>query len=217
MKKELFKEAQKLRRDGHSFREISEILKISKSTASLWVRSEEMTAKGYKRLGKLIESAKLKSKLVRLEKSSKYWYNLDRNCLVLKDGHKYSRNDLKVFLALLYWCEGSKTQKKLAFINSDPKLMSSYLTLLRSTFSIDEKKFRAFLHLHDYHNRKEMIAFWSGVTHIPGDKIHIYNKKNTGIRKKINYKGCISVTYNDYRIFDEIMLIVERFSNFFKK
>jgi len=39
----------------------------------------------------------------------------------------------------------------------------------------------------------------------------IYNKKNTGIQKKAGYRGCIAVCYGDYRIFDEMMLIIKRF------
>ena len=141
---------------------------------------------------------------------------LDKDCSVLRNNKKYSRNDLKMFLALLYWGEGAKTDKRLAFINSDPKLIKTYLSLLRAAFDIKEEKLIAWLHLHSYHNRSEMITFWSGVTGIDKNQINIYNKKNTGIRKKDGYLGCISVNYYNYKIFDEIMLIIKRFSKLVK-
>ena len=102
----------------------------------------------------------------------------------------------------------------MAFINSDPKLIKTYLSLLRSAFDIKEEKLIAWLHLHSYHDRPEMLTFWSKVTGIDKNRINIYNKKNTAIRKKDGYKGCISIRYGNYMIFDEIMLIIKRFSKF---
>jgi len=95
-------------------------------------------------------------------------------------------------------------------------LIKTYLSLLRAAFDIKEEKLIAWLHLHSYHNRSEMITFWSGVTGIDKNQINIYNKKNTGIRKKDGYLGCISVNYYNYKIFDEIMLIIKRFSKLVK-
>jgi len=35
---------------------------------------------------------------------------------------------------------------------------------MRFSFKLDERKFRAMLHLHDYHNEKKIMIFWSDLT-----------------------------------------------------
>ena len=216
MKQRLLQKAKKLRQSGHSFREISEILNISKSTASLWTRQEKITVKGKKRLNNLVESANLKSRLLMLEKKIKYLGDLDRGCNVLKDERKYNRNDYKVFLALLYWGEGSKRDELVNFVNSDPKLIKSFLKLFRNSFVLDENKFRCWLHLHSYHNQSEMIKFWSKITSIDKKQFSIYNKHNSGANIREGYKGCLSIRYGNKKFLDEILLIIDRFAEYMK-
>ncbi len=216
MKKDLKEKARKLRKSGRSFREISEDLGISKSTASLWARNEKMTKQGRIRFHNLLELSKVKSRNVIFQKKKECLEKLEKDCTVLKNKYKYNRDEIKVFLALLYWGEGSKTRRRFSFINSDPEMISVYLSLLRLSFNIKEEKLSAWLHLHDYHDREKMIKFWSKITGIDKKRINIYNKKNSGIRKKNGYKGCINIRYGDYKLFDETMLIIERFIRQFK-
>ena len=211
MSKELKEKAKILRVQGYSFREISESLLISKSTASLWTRNQKMSSQGKKRFNNLIISSSLKASKNIFDKREKYLKELENNCDVLKNKKRLTKIEAKMFLALLYWCEGSKTERLVNFTNSDPDMISVYLELLRKAFTIKEEKLYAWLHLHDYHDRKESISFWSKITGIDKKLIHVYNKKNTGLRKKEDYKGCISVRYGDYKIFDELMLIIKRF------
>jgi len=211
MKSELHQKADKLRKSGYSFREISEELGVSKSTASLWTRRDKMTSRGKIRLHNLLVFSQIKARKILLDKQEQHFKDLEANCRVLKNGRQYKKDDYKLFLALLYWGEGSKTNRRLSLINSDPEMVRIYLKLLRAAFDIREEKLSALLHLHDYHNRPEMLAFWSKVTGIDKKRISIYNKKNTGIQKKAGYRGCIAVCYGDYRIFDEMMLIIKRF------
>lgn len=104
-----------------------------------------------------------------------------------------------MFLALLYWGEGGKTNNIFRFTNSDPEMIKSFSHLLRKSFIINEDKFRARLHLHEYHNREEMIIFWSEITGIEKNRFSIYNKPHTGINKKPGYRGCLTVNYGDVK------------------
>ncbi|MHB8904396.1 MAG: hypothetical protein ACYC40_04855 [Patescibacteria group bacterium] len=211
MTKKIIEKAKNLRRSGYSFREISELLNVAKSTVSLWARKEIISESGKKRMHNLIIFSQIKARKILFDKQEKYYKDLDNKCSVLKNGGKYKKDDLKIFLALIYWAEGTKTKKNLGFTNSDPDMIKIYLKLLRASFDIKEEKLSAWLHLHDYHNRQEMIDFWSKITGIDKKRISIYNKEHSGKQKKEGYKGCISVRYGDYRIFDEIMLIIKRF------
>lgn len=214
MKIELKNKARSLRCKGYSIKEISEILSISKSTTSICVRKEKISIQGQKRLHNLSVFGGMKARKKLLDKQERWLADLENSCGALRNGNKYSLNDLKIFLSLLYWGEGAKTERRVVFTNSDHKMVKVFLDLLRKSFKTDLEKFSATLHLHDYHNRKLMTEFWSSVTGIDKKRISIYNKMNSSVRKKADYKGCISVRYGDYKIHDEIMLIIKRFSNF---
>ncbi len=211
VKKDIFLNATKLRKSGHSFREISEQLKISKSTASLWTSGQIVSDKGKKRLIWLSTKGREKSNAMSREKKINRIRRIAENCSVLAKKKIFSKDDLKLMLSLLYWCEGGKTDRRVTFINSDNQLIKLFLRLLRKSFIINENKLKALLHLHEYHNIAEMLEYWSKITGIKSENISVYNKKNSGKRKKEGYKGCISIRYGDSNVLDEIMLIIKRF------
>ncbi len=140
MKKEIKKQAKILRKKGRSFREISEICAISKSTASLWCRNETLNKKARERIKNLGDVGREKGKVTAREKRVKELELIDKNCSVLRN-KKYSIDDYKLFLALLYWGEGGKTKNRFRFTNSDSEMMKSFLYLLRKAFIINEKNF----------------------------------------------------------------------------
>lgn len=211
IKNDLFPRAVKMRQSGHSLKEISERLKISKSTASLWMKKQKINSAGRERLSNLIIKGREKSKIVLREKKKNRIKQIAKECSVLVKKKSFKKDELKLMLSLLYWCEGSKTDRRVIFINSDPNLIRSFLKLLRKSFSINENKMKAVLHLHEYHDKKIMLEYWAKITSIKQKNITIYNKKNSGKRKRDNYKGCISVRYGDSKVLDEIMLIIKRF------
>ncbi|HNV12963.1 MAG TPA: hypothetical protein PK686_03770 [bacterium] len=210
MKKDLKYKAKKLRAKGYSFREISEVLKVSKSTASLWTRNLDLNINAKNRLNNLEIVGRKKAIITIKKKKKEELLEINNNCNVLRD-KKYDRDDYKLFLALLYWGEGAKTNGSLKFINSDSRMIRIFLFLLRKSFSIDENKLSACIHLHEYHDKEEMINFWSQVSGIGENKFYVYNKPHTGINKKLGYKGCLSVYYGDVKIFKEIFIIIQRF------
>jgi hypothetical protein len=217
MKKNFFlKQAEEYRKSGYSFNEISKMFRVSKSTASLWLRNVSLTKKGKERLKKLSDQGRKKSVITNKRKREEIFKIVEKNCTVLR-GKKYGKNDFKLFLALLYWGEGSKTGRKVSFMNSDPLMIKTYLFLLRKAFAINENKLRLVIHIHSYHKEDEIIYFWSKITAVKKDKIYLYRKENSGKNIKKDYKGCVSVNYCDVNIFNEILLIIKRFSDKFLK
>lgn len=205
-----------LRKKGFSLREISGKLKISKSTASLWLRDVELLQNAKERINNLGISGRRKAQqTVRKRIASEdgriisaVRKNVDK-CTLL------SRDDLKIICALLYWCEGGKTEKaQLTFINSDPKLVRYFVDTLRKAFDIDEKRFRVLMHVHGYHNIEKQIKFWSEITGISKEQFtKPYRKPNTGKRIKKNYQGCVSVRYYGREIRQEMMFLIKEIYN----
>ena len=69
---------------------------------------------------------------------------------------------------------------------------------IRRGFALQEKKFRAIVHLHGYHDDQQQKIFWSKIAGIPLSQFSkSYQKQNTGKRKRENYQGCLSIRYND--------------------
>lgn len=208
----LRKQARRLRRQGYSFNEMSRLLNVAKSTVSSWTRSVPLSDKARLRIRDLGDKGRKKGIETNRRKQVLILKKINDNCGALIN-KKYGPDDYKLFLALLYWGEGAKTEHRLNFINSDPDMIRMYLWLLRKSFSIKEERLKGLLHLHEYHNREEMIDFWSKITGIPKNNFSIYNKPHTGINKKPGYKDCLSIRYGDSRMIKEIFIIIERFKN----
>ncbi len=203
-------EALKLRKEGHSLGEISKKLGVSKSTASLWTKDVELTLNGKLRVE---ERRKLnmdkghnilrQMKLERLLKAEKA---AEKIISKIKD-----TPDINIcILSMIYQCEGVKDGRTVCFVNSDPTMVKVFIRLLRKSFTIDENKLRALVHLHDYHNEIKMINFWSDITDIPGDRFYkSFKKQSNHLYKKENYMGCIHIYYHDAHVTRVILAVAK--------
>lgn len=197
MKKEEKIRAIALRKDGYSISEIADLTGVSKSSVSTWVRGVVLDRAARERIEYLKKKGRLKShKTLRARKKQ-------RKKDALRRAQQLLGSENKVLCAMLCWCEGAKDEDRssLAFTNSDPLLVSTFLSLLRHHFEIDESKFRVCLHIHEYHNFDDQILFWSTVTNIPRSQfIKPFRKEHTGIRRRANYQGCVNIRYHDVQL-----------------
>ena len=203
--------AQKLRREGFSIREIAQKLKISKSTASLWVKEVKISKKGLQRIQKRKQMSRLKAKETKALKRQRMLEELRKEANNFLTKVQLDKNHFKILCAILLYCEGGKdAQAGISFINSDPALIKSFLFLLRNSFSLDERKFRAILHLHKYHSVRKQTLFWSKITKIPPSQFtKPYLKSNTGKRIKENYPGCLKIKYYDAALARQLLILAE--------
>jgi len=213
MKKDTkIKKATELRKRGFSFREISEKLHIAKSTTSLWLRNIEISQLGKKRISKLGDDGRKKGIKTNLRRRSLESSDIQLKVKKYFSGISYSKFNPKIACALLYWGEGTKYigNKAVSFTNADPEMIKFFLNTFRKSFDLDESRFRALIHLHEYHNVKKQTNFWSSITKIPETQFNkSYLKKNTGKNKKKDYPGCISIRYSDIKIYKELMFILK--------
>ncbi len=204
-------ESFQLRKKGYSIMAISKELGIAKSTASLWVRNVKLDTEAITTLSKNQKIGRQKginSRQLRLSRAYNSIQNIVTNDLSNKDLDILTK---RLLCSFLYWCEGSKARSELRITNSDPKLITVFLRLFRESFYLDESKFAATLHLHEYHDKNERLLFWSNLTKIPKNRIGIYNKPNTGKRKKKDYPGCIAIHYYDVKMYDILTAYYTKF------
>lgn len=207
VKTEIKKQAIYLRKNGYSLSKISGILNISKSTCSIWLKNVVLD----KRAKQLIHNTEISARAKAIQTRSER--RKERDSLLFKNAEKIvnetpDRTGLnKIFCGLLYAAEGEKNSGRIAFTNSDPDLVRTFLILLRKSYTINEHKFYAMLHLHPYHDINKQQLFWAKVTGISKNKMYIFKKKKSKTARKVDYQGCISIRYCDVNIAKEIEFI----------
>lgn len=204
----------KLRKKGYSIKEVAKKMKIAKSTSSLWLRNVVLNKKAEQRLEKRRIYGQYKAhqtqKLKRIQKRMMY----EKRALDLLRHNHFSNCTNKLLCALLYWAEGAKDNSHVHFVNSDPKMITTFLELLRCSFAIQEEKFRACLHVHEYHNEPELKKAWSKFTKIPISQFNkSYKKPHTKKRKRPGYMGCLALRYYDRKIALELSSLYNMYSS----
>jgi len=127
-------------------------------------------------------------------------------------------SELKVAGAMLYWAEGYKGNEKnpadrIDFTNSDPDMISVFITFLRTVFKLDEKKFRILLYAYSDQNIDELIVFWSLHTRIPKEQFtKPYVRKDFRVGgRKMKY-GLVHIRYYDRRLLSELKKMIHSYS-----
>ena len=203
-----------LRKKGASYKKIAKELSLSPSTVWLYAHDTSITQDG-------IEKIK-KNRQFDYHKLSMYWKNKRQEKEILSNNHALEvikclkRNGCfyKICCALLFWCEGTKNYRDgVRFTNSDPLLMQTFLALFRKSFNLDEKRFRALMHLHSYHNELKQLNFWSQITKIPKSQfLKTFWKNSKHQKTRVDYEGCLSLRYNDSNIAKQLHSFYKTFA-----
>lgn len=187
-----------LRKKGFSLSEISDTLHVAKSSASIWVKDVLLSKQAKQEIEKKRGAARERAAITHRKKVDSKLADADIYGREVVKRAAINADTARLLCAIMYWCEGTKIRRSeiLGFTNSDPLVIASFLRLLRAGFSIDEKKLRMTLHVHDYHDTDTQLRFWSKVTTIPLSQFHRpYRKPHTGIQTREGYQGCVSVRY----------------------
>ena len=192
---DIVKQARDLRLKGYSAQAIGKKLGVSEMSVLRWCFDIPSTNRTHlKSLAKLNESKNKSSGLV-----GKIKLNQDFS---------------KIFASLMYWCEGSKypASNIVAFANSDPNLIKTFLKFFRKGFSPTEEKFRIQLQLHDTQDYIKIRNYWVKFLKISPELFYKPTVTSPGKRRKRkNYLGTCTIRYNDVKLLMEIMGIYESF------
>lgn len=198
---EIRERARELRRAGFTFSEIiAELGAIPRATLSYWVSDVKLTIEQQARIKqKELEGSAKGRTLAILTKRSQKQKSLERanrKALPIAKRLALDRDALHLMAASLYVGEGAKRDDHLAFANSDPLVIKTWVTLLRNNFEIDERKFACQLMLSVGMPEQDLMQFWSNLTAIPLKRFHKSSiKPNPGKIRRENYKGVCMVRY----------------------
>lgn len=209
-----------LRKQEMSYSQIKKILKVSKSTLSVWLRNSPLSKQRIRELRdwneQRIERCR-ETKRKKKEKRLKQFYQEQRKLIFPLSKREY-------FLAglFLYWGEGYKSQlTKLSISNTDPSIIKFFINWLIKSLKIPKEKLRVQLHLYKDMDIEDKINFWSKMLKIPLSQFtKPYIKKTLSIR--INHKGgfgqgTCNVSVGNARLSEKIIMALEAISNKYKK
>jgi len=204
--------AQELRKQGLSYREILQAIHVSKSTISLWCKDIQLTKKQQLRLLNKKQFGQKKGSLAAAENKRNDRIERTKNIRILakKDVGEIIKRDKFMAGIALYAAEGTKADGKVAFANSDPKLIKFMMNWFLTFAKIPIEKIRGAIWLHEGLSESKSKKFWAKLTGIPKNQFHktyIAKIKNESlkIRKNIHQYGIFSIRFSNSAIHRKIM------------
>ncbi|MGB4076088.1 MAG: hypothetical protein WBK28_00070 [Minisyncoccia bacterium] len=195
-------EAIEMRKDGKSYRQIRDKLRIPLSTISEWFSGEEWSLKIRQ---KLTAAAEIESTIRIVELDRVRGEHLKQ---AYEEARKEARQELEtlrynpLFIAgiMLYWGEGDKlTNGQTRLSNSDPELIRLYVEFLRKACRIPESKIKGSLLIYPDIDRESNLRFWSFASGIPisrfSKSVLINGKHET---RRLRYGVCSILVLSTY-------------------
>lgn len=198
-----------LRKQGHSVKEISEMLSAAKGSVSTWVRDIVLTPQQKLRLKNKNHSPEIvaKRRATRLKNES------DKKALRIaeaaKEIRKIDRDMLTMIGIGLYWGEGAKRTKGMARIsNSDPAIIKMSMRFFREICGVQESRFRGHIHVHSPDVVKKSEKYWSDITGVPMSQFFktyaLKSKSSKNLRQTLPY-GTLDIGVGDTQLLLRIL------------
>jgi len=176
-----------LRKQGMSYSQIKKILKLSKSTLSVWLKDYPLPKQRIRELRDWNEQRKERYRETMKRKKERR----------LEEIYKTQKKDIRLlnkresFIAglMLYWGEGTKSRRNsLGISNSDPAVIKFFIYWATNILAIPKNKIKVQLHLYKDMNIGEETKYWSNSLRIPRKQFNLPYIKKT-FSKRINHKG----------------------------
>jgi transposase-like protein len=191
------REARKMRREeGRSLKEIAQMLGVSKSSVSLWVRDIELTHAQHAAL-QARNGLHERQRLAHAAMASKA---RARRIAAQQEGRRRARflNHRYASGCMLYWAEGSRSRNRIVFTNSDPAMARFFVEFIRDFFDIDCERLRLTCNLFADHEarQREIEDFWLSTVGLPRSclcksTVNRYSRYSQKKRKnKLPYGTC---------------------------
>lgn len=195
-------QALKLRRKGMSIKAISEKLDVSKGTASVWCRDIVLTQEQEKHLKEGMIKAGHKGRMLGAEMNRKK--KTDAIAFYRKSGKNdivsLSKRELFISGVALYWAEGVKaSQSRLAFVNSDPKLILFMYKWFGLCLQVKSNEFAPRIFINEMHQKREkkLVEYWSSLLQLPkeqfGNVVFLKMKQKKVYENYDSYFGILSL------------------------
>lgn len=206
-----------LRRQGNTYSEIraTSSKAIPKSTLSGWFHGLKLSKRAKARLKKKTDEHLNKVRITAHTASKRYRQEYLDEIRKRNEWALFSiqeKETAKIALAMLYLGEGKKQGGSISFGNSNPETITLFIGLLRSVYSIDEKKFRLTVQCRADQSDLKLKRYWSELTHIPINQCYRtqVDKRSIGVpTKKEGYKGVCRIDYFSADVFNDLRIMLK--------
>ena len=184
MKTKEKKISRELRRQGWSFNEIRQKVKVSKSSVSLWVRDIELTKSQKQKLSK----NGVKKEVIEKRRKTRLTRENNRRQLIIDKAKSEIKHLLRKELWLvgiaLYWGEGAKTLRSgVQFSNSDPRSIQLMMQFFKKNCKVPQNKFRGHIHIHPHLDEERAKMYWHNISGIPYNQFYKTSKQQSKASK----------------------------------
>jgi hypothetical protein len=168
----------KLRLAGKSYNEIQRELGVPKSTQSGWFKNLVLSDKARNRLNDRLgigSTVLIKRNKMQTVHAGRRAYAAQ--ALGKSEVHDFSKYDLLLLGAALYWAEGYKRlivrdgKERMAhiigFVNSDPAMSAVFLRFLQVCLGVSTDKILLSMRLYPHINESEARRYWMRATGLP--------------------------------------------------
>lgn len=196
--------AQKLRKQGKSIREIAKKLNVSKGSVSYWCRDIVLNDKQIEKLVKNKKLGAAKGRLIASETKRKK--RLKQELVLKKKGineiGQLSKRDIFLAGVGMYWSEGYTYScgDQVGFTNADPKMILLMLQWFKKICKVSKDRFSLAVRVNRIHEKRidKIEQYWSNLTGIPRaqfNKTILINSKSKKIYSNLKkYYGTLRIT-----------------------
>lgn len=204
-------EAVRMRKEGASYSQIKDALKVSKSTLSLWLRDMPLSDT---RLKELRDNSAIRIEHFRATMKGKKDARLaEVYRQASKKIGKLSQRELFIAGLFLYWGEGGKTTTTTTTIsNTDPAVLQFFIAWLRS-LGVPKDRLRVKVHLYKDMEIEKELRYWSRTLGIPRKnfrKSYIKDSLRSGLSypQKFTHGTC-NVYFENRDVMETVLMSLE--------
>jgi transcriptional regulator with XRE-family HTH domain len=204
--------ARALRREhGIPVRRLAEMVGVSRSSISLWVRDIELAPAQV--------AALRRAAVAGAAKNAARAQARRRGFQVEGRSHARAGDLLHVAGCMLFWAEGSRTRNSVQFTNSDPGMVAFFLRFLRECYQVPNDRVRVACNLFADHisRQHEIEQHWLDVIGLPRTALtkSMVNKYSKHSQKKRRNKlpyGTCRLTVYDTRLVQQIYGAIQEYA-----
>lgn len=206
-----------LRKQGASYSQIKEEVKVSKSTLSLWLRDMPLSEKRLRALRDFSAVRIEKYRETRRKTREIRWASVRKNAE--KEISVLSKRELFLAGLFLYWGEGTKTAPGLVSVsNTDPVMLKFFISWME-LLGVPRSKLRVKIHFYRDMNIHKESLFWSRTLGIPlanFRKPYIKDSTQSGLSYPQRFThGTANVMYGNRDISERVLLGLEHVRSMF--
>jgi len=204
-------EAIRLRKEGASYSQIKEKLKVSKSSLSLWLHDMPLPEKRLRELRdwNVVRIERFRDTM--RQKRESRWKEVRKRAA--KDIGTLSERELLIAGLFLYWGEGGKTMLTCTSVsNTDPSMLRFFIHWLQA-FGVSKDRLRVHVHLYTDMDIKTELSYWSKALDLPlvsFTKPYIKSSSRIGLSYKQKFThGTCNVLYHNRDVSEYVLMALD--------